>query len=72
MPNQVQAKRIISIKDVISQLGISRSGLYNLVRNGYFPKGIPLGARKIGWLQSDVDEFIQKQIKKSRYVKQVS
>ena len=72
MSIQVSDKRILSIKDVTSQLGISKSGLYNLVKNGYLPKGITLGARKVGWLQSDVDEFIQKQLKKRQTVRQVS
>lgn len=72
MSVQISDKRILSIKDVTSQLGISKSGLYNLVRNGYLPKGIALGARKVGWLQSDIDEFIQKQLTKSRQLRQVS
>ena len=72
MSVQISDKRILSIKDVTSQLGISKSGLYNLVKNGYLPKGIALGARKVGWLQSDVDEFIQKQLEKSRSVRHVS
>lgn len=72
MSVQISDKRILSIKDVTSQLGISKSGLYNLVRNGYLPKGIALGARKVGWLQSDVDDFIQKQLKKRQAIRQVS
>ena len=72
MSNQVLEKRILSAKDVTRQLGISKSGLYNLVKNGYLPKGIPLGPRKVGWLQSDIDDFIQKQLKKSRSVRRVS
>lgn len=72
MPVQISDKRILSARDVISQLGISKSGLYSLVKNGYLPKGIALGARKVGWLQSDIDAFIQKQVDKRNCLRRVS
>ena len=36
------------------------------------PKAIQLGARRVVWLQSDIDEFIQKQATKSRESQQIS
>jgi len=29
---------------------------------GTFPKSIPLGARAVGWLESDINKWIEEQI----------
>jgi prophage regulatory protein len=74
MSTQVQAAfTILRRKQVEARTGLSRSSIYAKIRgkrNGEhdptFPKPIPLGAKAVGWVESEVEAWIASQIKKSR------
>lgn len=57
---------IIRLPQVRQRTGLSRSTIYALIQRGEFKAPIPLGVRAVGWLSSDVDEFIASRIKASR------
>jgi len=52
--------KILSYADLRSQHGISFSKvhLWRLERAGKFPKRVPLGAGRHGWLETEVDEWL--------------
>ena len=50
--------RIIRLSEVIPRTGLSRSTIYNLINEGSFPTKIKLGARSIGFLESDISSWI--------------
>lgn len=54
--------RIIRLKDVIESTGIARSTIYKLVGEGGFPKPVPLVGRTVGWVESEVQEWIRGRI----------
>jgi prophage regulatory protein len=56
------AARILRRKQVQERIGLSRSTIYLRVAEGNFPKPFSLGARAVGWLESDVDIWIQQQV----------
>ena len=58
--------RILRLPDVLARTGLSRSTIYVRVANGTFPKPVPLGARAVGWIESDVDTWIRERIAASR------
>ncbi len=58
--------RVLRITQVQARTGLSRSSIYVRVANGSFPKPIRLGARAIGWIESEVDAWIREQIAASR------
>lgn len=60
---------ILRLPDVKNRTGLSRSTIYNAMKSGDFPCPINLGARAVGWISSDIDEWISTRI--SRSVKQV-
>lgn len=60
---------IIRIHDVIKKIGRSRSGIYQMINEGVFPKPIPLGARSVGWLEADINNWINKKIAESKQPK---
>ena len=65
----VQApETIIKCKQVQARTGISRSGLYQKVAEGNFPKPIKLGSRASGWILSEVDTWISARIAASRAI----
>lgn len=45
-------------KQVETRTGLSRSTIYQYIKDGVFPKPVPLGPRAVGWLESDVGERI--------------
>lgn len=51
---------------VLNRLGVSRSTLYALIQQGEFKAPVKLGARAVGWLSSDTDEFLSARVYKSR------
>jgi prophage regulatory protein len=50
--------RIIRLKEVIETTGLSRSTLYSYIEQGIFPKSVPLGGRCVGWVESEVADWI--------------
>lgn len=54
--------RIIRLPEVKNLTGISRSQIYELIKKDKFPKQINLGARAVGWLEYEVQEWIQQRI----------
>lgn len=57
---------ILRLPEVIKKTGLSRSGIYLAIDVGTFPAPIKLGARAVGWLESEINRWIDKQIQKSR------
>ena len=64
---QTNTKRIIRQKEVSEKLGLSKATIWTYVRTrDYFPKPIRLGANSVGWLESEIDAFIDARIAASR------
>jgi len=59
--NQVHSK-IIRKPDVINITGFSKSTLYNRIKDGLFPPPISLGARAVGFVQSECDAILSAMI----------
>ncbi|MDB5762454.1 MAG: AlpA family transcriptional regulator [Herminiimonas sp.] len=57
---------IIRLPQVKQRTGLSRSTIYSLIKSGQFKTPIALGARAVGWLKSDVSDFIEARVKASR------
>ena len=57
---------IVRFPQVIARIGISRSSLYAFIKAGTFPPPMSLGARAVGVLSADVDEWINTRPQASR------
>ena len=44
---------------VKERTGLGRSSIYSGVKAGSFPRPVALGARAVGWLDSDITEWIE-------------
>jgi prophage regulatory protein len=49
---------ILRAKQVIERTGLSNTTIYEMVKVGRFPRQIQLGARAVGWLESEINDFI--------------
>ena len=52
-------QKIYRLKNVIEVTGMSRSTIYRLMGQDRFPKPIKLSQRIIGFLEEDIDQWIQ-------------
>ena len=50
--------RIIRLKEVIDCTGLGRSTIYKYIAEGSFPKPVSLGDRSVGWVESEVHDWI--------------
>ena len=57
-------QRILRLPEVKAKTGFGRSTIYAAIdtksgANGEFPRSIRIGARAVGWLESDIDQWIE-------------
>ena len=64
--NLHQDLAILRLPQVEQRTGLSRSTLYQYMKDGYFPKPVPLGPRAVGWLESDVSDWIATRVRIAR------
>lgn len=57
---------ILRLPDVKASTGLSRSTIYLRVAEGRFPKPIGLGGRAVGWLEAEIQAWLQQRIDSSR------
>ena len=50
---------ILKLKEVIKKTAISRSSLYSKIQRGKFPQPLKLGERASGWIEDEIDEWIE-------------
>jgi prophage regulatory protein len=63
------AYKILRLPAVKASTGLSRSTIYLKISNNEFPAPISLGARAVGWLESDIHAWLDEKVKASRSVK---
>lgn len=57
---------ILRLPTVKARTGLSRSTIYLRISEGHFPKPIALGGRAVGWVEEEIDSWLQQQIEASR------
>ncbi|MDI5921158.1 AlpA family transcriptional regulator [Halomonas sp. LR5S13] len=66
-PQTVGPGTMLRVRDVVAKIGLSRSTIYNKLDpkskayDPLFPKPVKLSTRSVGWLQSEVDEWLARQ-----------
>lgn len=57
---------ILRRRQVEARVGLGRSSIYDRIRAGTFPAPISLGAKAVGWLESEINQWVSDQVEKSR------
>tara|TARA_B100001059_G_C17622566_1_gene470289 strand:- start:278 stop:541 length:264 start_codon:yes stop_codon:yes gene_type:complete len=57
-----QLMRIIRLKEVMDSTGLARSTIYKYVGENVFPKPVSLGDRCVGWVESEIHDWIMERI----------
>jgi prophage regulatory protein len=55
----MERNRIIRKKEVLDLVGLSDVSVWRWERAGKFPKRIQLGGNSVGWLESEIQAWIQ-------------
>ena len=58
--------RIIRWPEVYARVGYCRTNICYLIQSGDFPSPIELGSRAVGWLESDIENWINYRIEQSQ------
>lgn len=53
---------ILRRPEVEHRTGLSRSTIYQRVKEGTFPAPIPLGPQSVGWVESEIQSFLANRI----------
>ena len=56
------SKNILRLPQVIQKTGMSRATIYAYLKQSNFPAPISLGVRSVGWISSEVDQWIDSRI----------
>ena len=51
-------ERLIRIKEVLHRVGVHRGTIYKWIKDGRFPRQIPLGANSAAWYETEIDAWI--------------
>ncbi|MDP8287017.1 MAG: AlpA family transcriptional regulator [Candidatus Electryonea clarkiae] len=57
---------ILRLPAVQSRTGLSRSTIYLRISEDNFPRAISLGGRTVGWIEAEINDWLNQQIKASR------
>jgi len=66
MVNGEKGLNILRRKQVEAMTGLSRSSLYAKVKDGAFPVQVKLGIRCVGWLEHEIQDWLNERIAASR------
>jgi len=58
--------RIVRLPEVRTRTGLSRTTLYQRMKEGSFPHTVDLGGRLVGWLESEINAWIAGRIAGTR------
>lgn len=56
---QRESLELLSLNSVERRLSLSKSTIYREIAKGHFPKQIRLSPGRVGWIDSEVDEWIE-------------
>jgi len=60
------AHSILRLPTVQARTGLSRSTIYLRISEGRFPKPVSLGGRSVGWVEAEINAWLNRQIEHSR------
>ncbi len=57
---------ILRLPAVLKRTGLSRSTVYLMISKGSFPAPVSLGERAVGWIESEIDLWVDEKIAASQ------
>lgn len=54
--------KVLRLNDVMKNTGLAKSTIYKKIAASEFPQPILLGKRSVGWIESDIQNWIESKI----------
>ncbi len=58
-------RRVLRRPEVEARVGLARSTIYHLISLGQFPTPIKLGAKSVGWMEDEIDAWLDSRERKN-------
>jgi prophage regulatory protein len=55
-------RKLLKIRDVLERIPVSRAHIYNLMREGKFPRQVHLGGTGAFWVEAEIEAWIEAHI----------
>lgn len=55
-------ERFLRLPDVCQLIGLRKTAIYQRIKEGSFPKPIPLSGQRVAWLESEVRTWMQNRV----------
>lgn len=65
-PQRVRHVQILRLPAVCRATGLGRSMVYQLEASNQFPRRVKLGARAVGWIEEEIQSWLEDRIAESR------
>jgi len=59
---RIKMTTLIRLPELLARAGIGRSTVYKLIAEGKFPRPVLIGARAVGFVSEEVDDWIKSRI----------
>ena len=56
--------RVLRLPQVEAKTGLKHSAIYKRSNEGTFPRQFPLDGKAMGWLESEIEQWIEQQVAK--------
>lgn len=56
-------RNLLRLREIIKRTGLSRSTIYARAKDGTFPKPVPLGNQLSGWIEDEIDAWVNERIR---------
>jgi prophage regulatory protein len=66
LPSPAAKIQFLRLPEVCRLTGLCRSSIYQMDAEGRFPRRVPIGLRAVGWVESEVQEWLRKRIEAGR------
>jgi prophage regulatory protein len=52
-----KGRRFLRLREVMQETGKTRSGIYEGMSDGTFPRSFQIGARAVAWFENDIENW---------------
>jgi len=63
-PDNDNSPRLMGVAEVLRATSLSRASVHRLRVRGEFPQAVPLGARRVAFVRSEIETWIRSRIER--------
>lgn len=66
LSSRVAPLRLLRLREVSAMCGLSRTSIYQAIKDGGFPPPVAIGARARAWIRQEVEDWAWSRVRASR------